>query len=81
MDWTPVPLKISPQSIMSDNYSSTFPTVVGKKKKKWAVIFKTVPVHKRSQIHIDQSDMFVEHNKLKHLYNLWFAMFSDKQIL
>lgn len=29
---TPVSLKISPQSIMFDNYSSSFPTVVLKKK-------------------------------------------------
>lgn len=46
-----------------------------------AVTFKTIPVHKRSQIHIDQSDMFVVQNKLKHLYNLWLVMFGDKQML
>lgn len=63
---------------MFDNYSSAFPTVVLKKKE--AVTFKTVPVHKRSQIHIDQTDMFVVKNKLKHLYNLWLVMFSDKQM-
>lgn len=47
----------------------------------WAVTFKHVPVHKSSQIHIDQSDMFVVQNKPKHLYNLWLVMFGDKQML